>query len=1182
MLSLTKFSVSRGTIMVCCLAFVPASSLSEEGAQSADEPLPIVRLEVAPDIDGDLGDKAWNGAPWFGGMRTRSGTDIFTAHQALFSFGWTDTELYVRGVCLKDPEAFRAIAQETDDGSTGGGDSFSILMVVEDSEVELYQISISSSGGVSDTRRFPRDTRKTSERKDEWSSGIRAATALLEDGWAFEAAIPLKPLELRPEVGRRVRMNVGRSISSAGPHDWGYSFSSWCKVNWLSAELESFYPLALSPASKGEAWAGALEQNIHRLFLSEANARESLALSSLAETEKLCTLPGLSRQTLNRAEELKTAVEAASLPEESGVLEIARARNTYIQQRKQLLDLQNILQTHRLQVVLKEGLAGIPEGVNQVDDVWFLRSDKMVAAVDANTGGLLGIWDRDSEAQILTSNPFEYRLQTREREHGASDSADRVVETEPGSDSLTLACRSALVEGLLIEKTYSLKGDKMLALRLSYSGVNDPDHLIHISCRTHLGELLAKKAVFQVPLSATPPENVLVDAGNIEEQDLTLWHDDLKILAFRRDADLGIAQYLYRMRERPVVAVGIRAGTLYSDGWRMHPTSFFLKQTPFSLEFRYHLFSGNRMQFHREYLALPEIKQIWDGIHPDPRIRFVRFYGPGPGDHSWPGDEMKRPNRFFRNNLRSYEYAYALVFNHQFCAHFPVGDDVQIPVDYWRERFESGRERRMRYERFKLYMPNFLFCAYHNPHEIFPGTPEFEQQKEFLIQKRDGSYMRGAYGATRYGIRVLFSEAFQEWAVRKLVEEVEYYGPTGLYFDGPWPRPYLDWGTNQVDGQDIVMFGFSRRLFEAMHELGGIYFHNGVIEDFYSDISLFEGGSRSSPWRQAMEALYLKKLYQVPGQMPVLWDNKRVPAKQRRTINDALALGLSFRTDTEEKYFPHPEGEHDYERRARPFFPYYTLAYELRDTTLADLDYSPCWFKEDTANQCVNVLKKPAGTLLVTTLQHEEQSAPIEASIKASEMNLGNGPWFVVKHLGRPIFTSTNSAEAAYTELAPNWRSAFNAVVVERASAEGDGRLALRLEDIAPDVLNIAVITDVPALVYSIEGEPTQLMIPEQPGAMVSGSVNTKERRVELDVDALAHAEILVWYPEDWGLPAYDLEHRETLVTGDVVITRDGGTLVGRPVSVLGQERFFHLPVHAGKTHVTLSAAKAGIYSAVD
>ena len=78
---------------------------------------------------------------------------------------------------------------------------------------------------------------------------------------------------------------------------------------------------------------------------------------------------------------------------------------------------------------------------------------------------------------------------------------------------------------------------------------------------------------------------------------------------------------------------------------------------------------------------------------------------------------------------------------------------------------------------------------------------------------------------------------------------------------------------------------------------------------------------------------------------------------------------------------------------------------------------------------------------------------------------------------------------------------------------------------------------------------------------------------MELDVDALADAEILVWYPEDWGLPAYELEHREALVTGDEAVTRDGGMLVGTPVTLLGQERFFHLPVHAGKTHITLSAA---------
>ena len=327
MMSLTKCSVSRVAVMVCWLLFVPASSLSEEDAHRADGPLPIVRLGAPPEIDGDLGDEAWNGAPWFGGMRTRGATDLFTADQAFFSFGWTDSEFFVRGFCLRrDPQAIRAIARGIDDGRVFHDDSVEILMAVEDSKVQFSQMAISCSGAVWDMRRLAGTTDKGTELKDEWNSGIRAATARLEDGWAFEAAIPLKSLELLPEVGRRVRMNVGRNISSAATDGGRASKTSWCKVNWLYAQLESFYALALSPGSKGEAWAGAQEKKIHRFFLSEAKARESLTLSSLAEMERLCTLPGLSRQTLSRAEEVKTAVKAASLPEEPSLLEIARAR----------------------------------------------------------------------------------------------------------------------------------------------------------------------------------------------------------------------------------------------------------------------------------------------------------------------------------------------------------------------------------------------------------------------------------------------------------------------------------------------------------------------------------------------------------------------------------------------------------------------------------------------------------------------------------------------------------------------------------------------------------------------------------------------------------------------------------------------------------------------------------------
>ncbi|MBI4024640.1 MAG: carbohydrate-binding family 9-like protein [Verrucomicrobia bacterium] len=1123
-----------------------------------------MKLKTPPALNGDPADAAWHAAPWLGGMRDIGGLDVFSVEQMVFSVGWNAETLFVRGVCLRrDPAAIRAVAQGLDDDRIFNDEAVEIFLTVEGSKTELIQIAVNSIGALWDMRRVAGKDNKA------WNSGARVKAMRIKESWTFEMALPLGALELTPEIGRRFRLNLCRDIS-AGATGQEVSYSSWCKVSGMFGQTEAFFPFELSAEHElAPANVAEQEMRLNRAFAGEVRNRERRLHGLVGEIKRFTELPGLDQNTRADVETFSATVLAATPPPDARLLELARARMIFLNVSNHGTALQNVLSQLRLKTVLKDGVKAVREGVQQVGEIWLLGGRDIVGAVDAPSGTLMGIWDRSSQTLIVNASSLEYLLQTRADDTVAGDSGDRVLHAQPAKDSLTLTCATELLDGLRIEKRYALREGGTLAVRFHVTGPAPIDHLVHIANRTSFDPGFMRQAVYQVPMFAGVPEHTLVSPGAIKEMDTAQTQHDGQLIVFDKARRLGLAQYLYRMNDLPVATFGVQRAKLHPADWQWHPASFFLKQAPFSWEVRYHLFRGDRMRFHREYLAFPEIRAILAASKPDPRVKLIRYIG---GNDQMFGASREvgiQWNRHFRDALRRHELAYTLTANHDFATHFPIGDEAVIPLDRQRKASETGKQRRQRYQDLKLFLPAALLFQYHWPWEIFPGTPEFRAHADLIATERDGSYMKGCHSLTHYGYWMTSSRACQEFVVNKLVEEMKYYGTSGAYLDGPPNRPIVDWKSNAVAGQDLA-FEYNRRVFEAMRANGGLYWRNGWIDDYYSDITLFEGSTvPHMTWRQSLEAFWLKKRYQTPGQMQIVWDLIREPDRQRRTINDALAVGLSFFTPVEEQYFTLPKGGYDLERQARPFRAYHTLAYEMREASLADIDYTPCWFRDDTTDSCINALVKPR-TALLTMLRHANEAGPIEAALKVSDIQLGNTPWFIVKHVGRSMFISR---ARPYNRLPLNWQSAFDAVTVETVSHARGERLPIKLDQVDPDVLNVVAITDVPALLASIEGEPVQLRIPDQPGVTLRGTAQPARKRTEIDVNSIAEAEILAWFPAQWGTPHIFLEQRESLADGRELLSRASRLSESAPVVTLGTERFLLIPVHAGRTRLIVSSA---------
>ena len=253
---------------------------------------PAARAADTPVIDGNLGDAAWEKAP---------SVDEFTLYnkpepvevQTHLRVLYTDSDLLL-GIRFDEPnmEMLTPVGQPRDSMGVFHGEAVEIFVDPNHDQQTYYQIAVNAAGSIYDSVKTD----------PTWSADVRAGVRLLNDAWTLEVAIPWADLEVEPDRGTLIGLNVCRDRYLGANKTW----SNWSQTAANFHDPERFGHVVLSPSASR---IGELNEELHRggragpaviygpdAFVRAAN--RAIAMQAINEAEKL-----LARLDETRAQE---------------------------------------------------------------------------------------------------------------------------------------------------------------------------------------------------------------------------------------------------------------------------------------------------------------------------------------------------------------------------------------------------------------------------------------------------------------------------------------------------------------------------------------------------------------------------------------------------------------------------------------------------------------------------------------------------------------------------------------------------------------------------------------------------------------------------------------------------------------------------------------------------------------
>jgi len=230
-----------------CALLLLAAATALAGDSYTIKVYPCPRFAAPPVIDGSLADGCWKQAPLVSGF-TRYNKPVLMKVQASLRLGYDARFLYL-GVRCDEPMAKRLAPLHAgrDSSNCFRGETIEVFVDPHHSHSRYYQFAVNLAGSFYDSRLAD----------PTWNSASRLKTAVVDDGWVLEMAIPWQDIGVRPEAGAVVGFNVCRDRYAGGVREW----SNWAQTAANFHDPVRFAHLVLSA---DEAVLGRLEAEFRK------------------------------------------------------------------------------------------------------------------------------------------------------------------------------------------------------------------------------------------------------------------------------------------------------------------------------------------------------------------------------------------------------------------------------------------------------------------------------------------------------------------------------------------------------------------------------------------------------------------------------------------------------------------------------------------------------------------------------------------------------------------------------------------------------------------------------------------------------------------------------------------------------------------------------------------------------
>jgi hypothetical protein len=1154
------------------------------------------RVATPPTIDGRLDDACWQRLPAASGFTTNDSHHRLVPEQTDVQVCHDGTTLYLGITCHEDAlDRLRAQAAGPGrDGRVFGDDAVEVFLSGNAaSGLPYVQIGVNSKN-VGYDQACAQPGRGEERPRSTW----RSATSKQAGALCVELAIPFAEVPgaaKPPPVGDAWRWNVCRDRYVGGLQYSSLSFvvcgfHSPSEFGDLLFAGEPATPRVAEEARWNPAYLEHVQGEVTRLA-DEVKRELDLARSVSDEDVRRAGLDALLGEVRQAA---STLAAFAGGQQEHTVTEWSAELLACKRRRAQLEEF-----AYRLAGLGPTGPlqppADLPAGLTKRGEHWFLASPQLVAAVSARTGAIAGLWERPATRRLVTASYDLYHVETRSAERRSDERLDQVTREEAKGEELVLDCTNPDLPGVALRKTYRLQAigrePRGLARELHVTGSPTEPTLLTVTSNTLFDAAFRKDAWYDRlkvigtagdPRSVIPAAEItapLVQRGWFNSSEgraqFALMHPALR---------LGLGQYLLKEKGRWTFPQALGQSTWTPFGWQMGSGGTFVTEKPYTAETRYHLFRGDRLTFHQEYWTLPEyaaLRREWTPHPAMPRIRsagagfmLMNILGwdqPGPRGYveaiagTW--SKLARPNEILVSMSGPQDNRWGT---------FPAGDDAEfLEYDPANTRVVSrvkAPDVRRAFALLHQHFPQYRMGLYTFIMDISSHSPAFQQHPEWLLRGRDGQPVAGYYGPGYWLAN--WRPEFVEHLLRSLLQQVDYLGEDFLYLDFGVGVLLADWGRGQVVGFDVYL-DFLKRLQAELARRGKFLWLNASTGGPFYDLGYWEGAAQPQvPWRATADELLLRKVYTPPGapSVPIYWLGGDQFAREGRRNEQRyanLVLGLGFPVtgcwlDPYAEHFPAPGGGCEWASVVRYQAALGAATVEYYNAEWVDIGLEPAWWRNlETPYEAYTL--KLGDAYFLNVISHRQETADAAFTVDPARMGFdAQRRTFLWQHSVRDPNTFPKKVP-----LAENWDRMFSRVAC-RSVPPGADQKRVVLSQCRPDLVEVTVLTQVPAVFLAVAGVPTQTRSPAVLDCRIGGRVDEAARRSVLRVEASDSAEVAAWWPEAWGVPSV------TARGGAGEPVRPGARPVGalRGASGWG-ERFVRFELPKGAWFVELSGPPA-------
>ena len=342
------------------------------------------------------------------------------------------------------------------------------------------------------------------------------------------------------------------------------------------------------------------------------------------------------------------------------------------------------------------------------------------------------------------------------------------------------------------------------------------------------------------------------------------------------------------------------------------------------------------------------------------------------------------------------------------------------------------------------------------------------------------------------------SPVLHDFWVQRVADRLDHIKLDVIYLDCSPPAPSgVDW-RRHVAPQSEDSYAMWEGMMEEAHKRGAAMFHNYPVP-LFNDLGYSELGWYAvyqADWRQYAMRQAVQQTYNRRGRPIIVlghFDSGEGPLIKWATtpVRFSSAFLHNIRLSMYNYGHGYPRTEATFWTHAMPWI---QAIFELRDRQFVNVHARPRWWADETEleAQAYNLNKS---TGLVVLMNHEDE--PLEEKItldtKPLGLRKGKPAWVWRMELPHPHTVDYSNV----TDTSPIRRLAKQTLVAYHA------KLPKKLSHSEAWPANNAVmllVTQTPALIESVDGKPSQLLLPEAYDVKIGGVYDDATGRVDLTV----------------------------------------------------------------------------------